>query len=62
MRQDGADSHQGEGRLIQRYAAKIGLDPGTVGGHLLTAGFLKEAARNRAAQAGMQEVPRQKKV
>ena len=49
-------------RLIQRYVAKIGLDPATVGGHSLRAGFLTEAARNKASLAKMQEVSRQKKV
>jgi len=49
-------------RLIQRYAAKVGLDPETVGGHSLRAGFLTEAARTKASLAKMQEVSRQKKV
>lgn len=49
-------------RLIQRYAAQVGLDPATVGGHSLRAGFLTEAARNRASLPKMQEVSRQKKV
>lgn len=49
-------------RLVQRYAGKAGLDPDTVGGHSLRAGFLTEAARNRASLAKMQEVSRQKKV
>ena len=49
-------------RLVQRYAEKVGLDPETVGGHSLRAGFLTEAARNKASLAKMQEVSRQKKV
>lgn len=49
-------------RLIQRYAGRVGLDPGTVGGHSLRAGFLTEASRNGATIAKMQEVSRHKKV
>ena len=49
-------------RLIQRYAAKVRLDPGSVAGHSLRAGFLTEAARSKASLAKMQEVSRQKKV
>lgn len=49
-------------RMIQRYAGKIGLDPAMVGGHSLRAGFLTEAARNKASLSKMQEVSRQKKV
>ena len=49
-------------RLIQRYAAKVGIDPETVGGHSLRAGFLTEASRAGATLAKMQEVSRHKKV
>jgi len=49
-------------RLIQRYAALAGLDPATVGGHSLRAGFLTEASRSGATIAKMQEVSRHKKV
>jgi site-specific recombinase XerD len=49
-------------RLVQRYAARVGLDPDTVGGHSLRAGFLTEAARTKASLVKMQEVSRQKKV
>jgi hypothetical protein len=41
---------------------KIGIEPDTVGGHSLRAGFRTEAARNKASLAKMQEVSRQKKV
>jgi site-specific recombinase XerD len=57
-----AMSDRSVARLIQRYAEKIGLDPETVGGHSLRAGFLTEAAGNKASLAKMQEVSRQKKV
>jgi site-specific recombinase XerD len=57
-----AMSDRSVARLIQRYAEKIGLDPATVGGHSLRAGFLTEAARSKASLAKMQEVSRQKKV
>ena len=59
---DQAMSDRSVARLIQRYAAKVGLDPQAVGGHSLRAGFLTEAARNRASLPKMQEVSRQKKV
>jgi len=49
-------------RLIQRYAEKAGLDPATVAGHSLRAGFLTEAARTRASINKMQEVSRHKSV
>lgn len=49
-------------RLIQRYAGRSGLDPGTVAGHSLRAGFLTEASRAGATIAKMQEVSRHKKV
>jgi integrase len=49
-------------RLVQRYAEKVGLNPESVGGHSLRAGFLTEAARTKASLAKMQEVSRQKKV
>lgn len=49
-------------RLIQKYAALSGLDPATVGGHSLRAGFLTEASRSGATIAKMQEVSRHKKV
>lgn len=49
-------------RLIQKYAGRVGLDPETVGGHSLRAGFLTEASRNGATIAKMQEVSRHKKV
>lgn len=49
-------------RLVQRYAAKIGLDPTAIGAHSLRAGFLTEAARAGASLPKMQEVSRQKKL
>lgn len=49
-------------RLIQKYAALAGLDPATVAGHSLRAGFLTEASRSGATIAKMQEVSRHKKV
>ena len=49
-------------RLVQRYADRIGLDPASVAGHSLRAGFLTEAARTRASLPKMQEVSRQKSV
>lgn len=49
-------------RLVQKYAALVGLDPATVGGHSLRAGFLTEAARSGASLPKMQEVSRQKKL
>lgn len=49
-------------RLIQKYAGRVGLDPETVGGHSLRAGFLTEASRTGATIAKMQEVSRHKKV
>lgn len=49
-------------RLIQRYAELAGLDPETVAGHSLRAGFLTEASRAGATIAKMQEVSRHKKV
>jgi integrase len=49
-------------RLIQRYAERAGLDPATVAGHSLRAGFLTEAARTRASIKKMQEVSRHKSV
>lgn len=49
-------------RLIQKYAERVGLDPETIGGHSLRAGFLTEASRNGATIAKMQEVSRHKKV
>lgn len=49
-------------RLIQKYAGRIGLDPETVAGHSLRAGFLTEASRTGATIAKMQEVSRHKKV
>ena len=49
-------------RLIQKYARRVGLDPATVAGHSLRAGFLTEASRTGATIAKMQEVSRHKKV
>jgi site-specific recombinase XerD len=49
-------------RLIQRYAARAGLDPAAIGAHSLRSGFLTEAARAGASLPKMQEVSRQKKV
>lgn len=57
-----AMSDRSVARLVQRYAAAAGLDPATVAGHSLRAGFLTEAARTRASLAKMQEVSRQKSV
>jgi site-specific recombinase XerD len=49
-------------RLIQKYAGLVGIDPETVGGHSLRAGFLTEASRSGATIVKMQEVSRHKKV
>lgn len=49
-------------RLIQKYAARVGIDPRVVAGHSLRAGFITEASRNGATIAKMQEVSRHKKV
>lgn len=57
-----AMSDRSVARLIQRYAEKVGLDPETVGGHSLRAGFLTEASRSGATLAKMQEVSRHRKV
>lgn len=59
---EAAMSDRSVARLIQRYAAKVGLDPASVGGHSLRAGFLTEASRSGATLAKMQEVSRHKKV
>lgn len=57
-----AMSDRSVARLVQRYAAKVGIDPMSVGGHSLRAGFLTEASRSGATLAKMQEVSRHKKV
>lgn len=57
-----AMSDRSVARLVKKYAERVGLDPETVGGHSLRAGFLTEAARSKASLAKMQEVSRQKKV
>ena len=49
-------------RIVQKYAALAGLDPGTMGAHLLRAGFLTEAARSGASLPKMQEVSGQEKL
>lgn len=49
-------------RIVKRYAERAGLDPASVAGHSLRAGFLTEAARTRASLAKMQEVSRHKSV
>ena len=49
-------------RLIQKYAGQVGLDPASVAGHSLRAGFLTEASRTGATIAKMQEVSRHKTV
>jgi site-specific recombinase XerD len=49
-------------RLVKRYATLQGLDPETIAGHSLRAGFLTEAARTRASLAKMQEVSRHKSL
>jgi site-specific recombinase XerD len=59
---DKAMSDRSIARLIQKYAGRVGLDPETVAGHSLRAGFLTEASRNGATIAKMQEVSRHKKV
>jgi len=61
-RTDQPMSDRSVARLIQKYAARAGLDPGTVAGHSLRAGFLTEASRSGATLAKMQEVSRHKKV
>lgn len=61
-RTDLAMSDRSVARLIQKYAARAGLDPDTVAGHSLRAGFLTEASRSGATLAKMQEVSRHKKV
>lgn len=59
---EAAMSDRSVARVVQKYAGRAGLDPESVGGHSLRAGFLTEAARTRASIAKMQEVSRQKKV
>ena len=49
-------------RIVQKFAGLAGLDPATVGGHSLRAGFLTEAARSGASLPKMQEVSRHEKV
>lgn len=49
-------------RLVQRYAAAAGFDPAVFSGHSLRAGFLTEAASNRASIFKMQDVSRHKSV
>ena len=61
-RTDLAMSDRSVARLIQKYAARAGLNPDTVAGHSLRAGFLTEASRSGATLAKMQEVSRHKKV
>lgn len=59
---DQAMSDRSIARLIQKYAGRVGLNPDTVAGHSLRAGFLTEASRNGATIAKMQEVSRHKRV
>jgi site-specific recombinase XerD len=59
---DQAMSDRSVARLVKKYAERVGLDPESVAGHSLRAGFLTEAARTKASIAKMQEVSRQKKV
>lgn len=59
---EAAMSDRSVARLVQKYAGRVGLDPETVGGHSLRAGFLTEAARAGASLPKMQEVSRHKKV
>lgn len=57
-----AMSDRSVARLVKRYARLQGLDPEVMAGHSLRAGFLTEAARNRASLAKMQEVSRHKSL
>ncbi|MEG8222904.1 tyrosine-type recombinase/integrase [Sphingomonas sp. HH69] len=57
-----AMSDRSVARLVKRYASLQGLDPATIAGHSLRAGFLTEAARTRASLAKMQEVSRHKSL
>ncbi|GFE76972.1 tyrosine-type recombinase/integrase [Novosphingobium sp. TCA1] len=57
-----AMSDRSVARLVKRYARLQGLDPEVIAGHSLRAGFLTEAARNRASLAKMQEVSRHKSL
>lgn len=59
---DHAMSDRSVARMIQKYAERVGLDPESVGGHSLRAGFITEASRAGATIAKMQEVSRHKKV
>lgn len=59
---EAAMSDRSVARLIQKYAGRVGLNPDSVGGHSLRAGFLTEASRSGARLAKMQEVSRHKKV
>lgn len=59
---EAAMSDRSVARLVQKYAARVGLDPESVGGHSLRAGFLTEASRTGGTIAKMQEVSRHKKV
>ena len=47
---------------VYEIANDLNLDPETVAGHSLRAGFLTEASRTGATIAKMQEVSRHKKV
>ncbi len=49
-------------RLVQRCAAAAGYDPTLYAGHSLRAGFLTEAANNRASIFKMQDVSRHKSL
>lgn len=49
-------------RLVKTAAGKAGYDPSEFGGHSLRAGFLTEAANNRASLFKMQDVSRHKSV
>lgn len=49
-------------RLVQSCAAAAGYDPSLYAGHSLRAGFLTEAANNRASIFKMQDVSRHKSV
>ncbi|EZP68587.1 Phage integrase [Novosphingobium resinovorum] len=57
-----AMSDRSVARLVKSYAKMQGLDPETIAGHSLRAGFLTEAARTRASLAKMQEVSRHKSL
>lgn len=59
---ESAMSDRAVARLVKTAAGKAGYDPSEYGGHSLRAGFLTEAANNRASLFKMQDVSRHKSM